>query len=316
MTATAGPRLVQTPRRSTSMKDLPDALRSLWQAACDAPAGSDVARAFTINFVGIASASGAEALRETTARLVRRSPCRAFLLLLDDTVREVTVDVGATTRCSGHLRDIILEEIVLRLPTTWFAHVPGLLRPLLMNDLPNHLYWSGDMPTQPDRMKELLRLCEHVVVDSRHFEVPAIGLETLEALRAEGHRTTDLSWLRLRPWRRALALAFERVAWREGAALTGIIRHAPEATAATILLAQWLEARLGGQIELEDASSVTSTSPELVSLRTPDYQLQVQAEGSHLVVHVTENSFCHMPFSVPISRGSDGDLLAAAIDIA
>jgi glucose-6-phosphate dehydrogenase assembly protein OpcA len=316
VTAASGPQLVQTTRHATLLKDLPEALRSLWKAACGAPEGSDVARALTINFVGVAPASDAPALQEATHRLVRRSPCRAFLLLLDDSVREVTAEVGATTRCSGKLRDIVLEEIVLRLPTSWFEHVPGLLRPLLMNDLPNHLYWSGAWPRQPGRIQELMKLCEHCVVDSRHFELPAVELDELANLRQLGHSITDLSWLRVRPWRRALAQAFERVTWTPGMTVTGTLRHGPNATAAAIQLAQWLEARLGGRIELEEASQSTSANPELVEIRLPTHELQVMAEGSQLVVHVTSNSFCLLPFTVPASRGCDGDLLAAAIDIA
>lgn len=313
------PALVRTPPLTTSLRQLPDALRSLWRAACPETAGGDVARALTINFVGIAPAAGEFQLREVTNRLLRRSPCRAFLLFVDDSVREVRAEVSAMTRCSGALRDIVLEEIAIRLPSNWFGHLPGLLRPLLMNDLPNHLFWSGGWPSDARRFDSLGQLCEHTVVDTRHFQLPAVELDHLQTRRQQNHRITDLSWLRLRPWRRALAEAFQHIAWTPSGGLSGTIRHGRSATSASILLAQWLEKRLGARLGLEEASLGDSPCPDLVVLRTPQYEVQVQAQtkaqGTQLTVHISTTDHCHLPFHVPSSRGSDGDLLAAAIDM-
>ena len=312
--AATAPALARTAPRVVPVQKLPDAMRSLWRAACPEAEGGDVARALVINFVGIAAASEEFALRTATDRLLRRSPCRAFLLLVDDSVRDVQAEVAVATRCSGNLRDIVLEEIVIRLPTSWFSHLPGLLRPLLMNDLPNHLYWTGGWPRDPRAFDALLALCDHAIVDSRDFGLPAVELDALQT-RRQAHRVTDLSWLRLRPWRRALAEAFQRVTWTPGTAMTGTIRHGRAATAAAILLAQWLEGRLGARIALEDSGVDQDPAPEVVVLRTAAYDLQVEARGTNLVVHVTTTDHCHLPFTVPASRGSDGNLLAAAIDL-
>ena len=63
------------------------------------------------------------------------------------------------------------------------------------------------------------------------------ALRAVQDRRRRGQHITDLSWLRLRPWRRALAEAFERVPWTPGTKASGSVRHGRMATAAAILLA-------------------------------------------------------------------------------
>ncbi len=311
----SGPSLVRTPPRTTSLKQIPDALRSLWRACMPEMPDGDVSRSLAINFVGIASARDEQALRDVTDRLQRRTPCRAFLLLVDDTVREIGAEVSATTRCHGTTRDIVLEEIVIRLPESGFPQMPGLVRPLLENDLPNHLFWSSGWPRREQQFDDLAQLCDHVVVDSRRFQAPARELELLNARRGKGKRVTDMSWWRLRPWRRALAEAFERVVWRPGTATTGRIRHGQPGAAAALLLAGWLGNKLGAKMQFDDTGDPTAACPDGVCLRTDGFEIEIAAARQQITAHVTTPEHCYVPFKVPTSRGSDGDLLAASIDL-
>ena len=310
-----GPALLRTPGQATPLAKLPEAMRSLWRAAGADTVDGDVARSLTINFVGVAAAADELALREATDRLLRRTPCRAFLLLVDDRVTDVSATVAAASRCVGSTQGIVLEEIVIRMPTRWFDHVPGLVRPLLMNDLPNHLYWATGWPRQTRHFDSLAQLCDHVIVDTQHFVTPAIELDQLHVRRG-GRRVTDLAWLRLRPWRRALAEAFERIAWTPGTATACTIRHGRHATSAAILLGQWLEQRLAATVALEDTGADATTCPESVRLRSDAFEIELGARGQRIAVHASTNTHCSLPFSVPTSRGAEGDLLAAAIDIA
>jgi len=311
---TTAPALLRTPPRTTTLRMLPEAMRSLWRAACPETPDGDVARSLTINFVGLAAASDESALREATDRLLRRTPCRAFLLLVDPKVTEIVATVSAASRCTGPLHDIVLEEIVIRMGPQWFDHVPGLVRPLLINDLPNHLYWAMGWPQQVRHFDALSQLCDHTIVDTKHFAVPAIQLEQLQA-RRQHRRITDLSWLRLRPWRRALAEAFERIAWTPGTASRCTIRHGAEGLATAILFGQWVEQRLGSSVSLEEAAGAATTCPESIALQVGGFSIELLGCGSRLEVHVSTNTLCNLPFAVPTSRGADGDLLAAAIDI-
>ncbi len=309
-----GPTLVRTPPRTTEWRTIPDAMRALWKACLPDAQGFDVARSLTINFLGVAAVAEADALRAAVERLHRRTPCRAFLLLVDEHATADDAELAATTRCHGNVRDIVLEEITIALPSRAFPRLAGLVRPLLMSDLPNHLYWATGWPADPAPYDALAAMCDHVVVDSRRFTDVDGDLRAVQRRRDRGQRITDLSWLRLRPWRRALAEAFERVPWQPGTPTSGSVRHGRDATAASRLLAHWLQRRLDAKIEL-DASGEGTIGPDVVALRTGGFEIEAIATPQRLRVHVTTPAHCYLPFVVPTARGSDGDLLGAAIDM-
>jgi glucose-6-phosphate dehydrogenase assembly protein OpcA len=316
-TPAAAPWLERTAVQRTTIRRIPDALRDLWRACCPETPGGDVARALTVNFLGLAPVGDEAALREAVQRLLRRTPCRAFLLLLDPDSHEANAEVAAASRGKGSNRDIVLEEITVRMPPGWLSHVPGLVRPLLENDLPNHLWWSTRWPGDERTFDDLARLCDHSVVDSRRFGDPARELGRVQSLRTTGRRITDLQWLRLRPWRRALALAFERLPWRPGTAVRARLRHGPQGAAAALLLAEWLQARLDAHTRFELSTATDAADDlDLVVVDLDGFEVELLAQGARVTAHVTTPERCFLPFHVPTSRGGDGDLLAAAIDIA
>lgn len=291
-------------------------LRSMWHTCVAAHQGADVARALTVNFVGLAAAEEKEALRLATERLQTRTPCRAFLLLLGDEQATDQAEVAATTRRTKSLRDIVLEEVVLHLRHQDLGRMPGLVRPLLVNDLPNHLYWAAPWPADEAEFDALSAMCRHVVVDSRRFGNPARELDVLAARRQQGKHITDLNWLRLRPWRRALAEAFERVPWQPGTRVKGVVRHGAKAAASTLLLTDWLHDRVGAALSIEPNGTTDSFAPEHVKLLLPGHEVVIDEHDGQLVVHITTEATCLLPLKLQASRATDGDLLAAAIDVA
>lgn len=314
------PGLLRTPTRTVALPEVPDALRKLWRACVPEGEGGEVARSLTANFVGVAFAADGDHLQAAVERLQRRTPCRAFLLRIDEQAGELRAAITATMRCQGKIRDIMLEEIVIRLPEADFAMVPGFVRPLLVNDLPTHLYWAAPWSRATGAFDEMTRLCDHVVVDSRRCIDAPHELAALAARRAAGERVTDLGWLRLRPWRRALADAFERVPWHAGATASVVIHHGRRAAAAAQLLGEWLDARLGSRTQRDPsgapAGSPESAEPHRVVVKTVGHEIELAADAQQITVHVTTPEHCLVPFRVPTSRSADGDLLAAAIDIA
>jgi hypothetical protein len=50
-------------------------------------------------------------------------------------------------------------------------------------------------------------------------------------------------------------------------------------------------------------------------VQTGGYEVELVAPRQQIRVHVTTPEHCYLPFSVPTARGTDGDLLAAAIDL-
>ncbi len=333
---TAGTRtgLARTATRPTDVRGIGAALRSLWRDCCPEEAGGDVARSLTTNFVMVAAAEAEAEARAALDRVFPRTPCRAFLFLVDGARAAVDTEVTAVTRCHGDTRDIVLEEVVVRLPTARLARLPGIVRPLLVNDLPGHLYWRHDWPRDEALANASVALCEHLIVDSQRGSPTFDQLELLrdefprsqpprnppahseparnEPARSHGVRVTDLTWLRLRPWRRALAEAFERITWQPGQPTRAIIRHASSGSASVVMLARWLERRLGATIDLDESGS---SDPDHVLLTTGAVEVCIELEHGQLAVYVTTDAHCDLPFRLPASRGSEGDLLAAAVDV-
>lgn len=308
------PTYTRTEERQSTWTDLPEALDSLWSACLSDNGGRDVARALTVNLIGVADADGADCLHKTCTLLQRRSPCRAFLLLHDESLERHEARLCAATRSHGSLRDIVLEQIELRTPTRELQKLPGLLRPLILDDLPSHLLWARSWPRDRTNFDVLGELCTHTIVDSARFEEPARDLRALAECRAAGRPITDLAWLRVRPWRRALAEAFERFRWRDGLAVTGTIRHGRGARAEAMLLADWLGDRLHASIALTAHDGDASHGPDHVSLQVGDVTVSCELRDDALVTHVNTEEHCYLPFAVAARRGSDADLVATALD--
>lgn len=319
----SGPTFDRTAAQKASWTELPSALRGLWDTCMQNQGGTDVARALTLNVLAIADANDDAALRDITEQLQRHMPCRAFLLLLDETADAETAELLATTRCHGPIRDIVLEQIVLRLRSQDLARVPGLLRPLILDDLPSHLFWALPWPGNEQAFDTLARLCQHVIVDSARFGNPARELQIVkqrqtQQRQTQGQRVTDLSWLRVQPWRRALAEAFERLDWEPNTPVTGVIRHGKKARATSMLLAGWLHERLAATISMEPESDHDSIGPNhaslLVALASGNIEIVIDLNGDKLVTHVTTQSHCYLPFRSAALRGNDAKLISLAID--
>jgi len=311
----SGPALLRTPPAQAEWPRIPEALRSLWHACLPEQKGGDVARSLTINFVAVADAADEAALRETVDKLLRRTPCRAFLLLLDPAARPGAATLAAATRTHGALRDIVLEEITARVPMSAMPQITGLVRPLLENDLPNHLYWATRLPADAATLDAMTALCDHLIVDSRWFGDVPRELDAVQVRRQRGERVTDLTWLRLRPWRRALAEAFDRFPWQPGAPVTGTIRHGGNGLAAAQLLANWLQARTQAKVALDPTGGPTALCPERVAIAVAGCDIELTTGGPQVRVSVSTPERCDLPFHVPQSRGTDGDLVGAAVDL-
>ena len=308
----SGPTFERTATISAGWKQLPRALHSLWDRSMQNQDGADVARALTHNLICAATGDEADALRRATELLQRCSPCRAFLLLLGDG-EAGEAELAATTRCHGSVRDIVLEEIALPVARAHQDRIPGLLRPMVIDDLPSHLYWRLPWPGDERQFDRLFALCDTAVVDSARFGDPSHGLRRIGERKRQGERIQDLAWLRVQPWRRALAEAFERFPWRDGTQVAGTVVHGKAARATTILLADWLRERLSASMTIDPDGDAAAAGPDRVTLQVGDVEVVVERRGDNLVTHVTTAAHCYLPFEVGAERGSDAQLLAQAI---
>ncbi len=305
-------------RQHVDVTELPVALAELWsqvEASDDVP----ICRALTLNLIAVTDAEHEDQLREAVDRLLVRHPCRAFIVIVEGDDRHgVRAELGASVRCTNRSRQTELEQITLRAPRSGFAVIPSLIRPLVVNDIPVHLFWATALPDSAWDLTTMARIADQTIVHSCRFADPVGDLQRVQEMPEVAVK--DLAQFQLRPWRRALASAFECFEWNPKVATTVSLSHGPAcgARAASYLLSRWLFERLHADTELSsiDTGASPDAEPARLELQHGDVHIAVEhlIDDCKLRTTVTLADRCLMPFVTPASRGRVGDLLAAAID--
>lgn len=154
-------------------------------------------------------------------------------------------------------RTVWWDEVALSVWGSLCHHLDSLVEPLLLPDLPLAAWYVSDLPRLGD---PLAKVADAILVDARsarHLDDPADaglgGSEAVGPLRLGGltglvelarrHPVVDLSWVRLEPWRRALAQLFDPPALRPFLTKVTDVEVAGRLGPRT-LLAGWLADRL------------------------------------------------------------------------
>ena len=187
-----------------------------------------------------------EAAADTLAGLGERHPSRT-LLLFPQADEEDTLAAHVHLECyelPGIERNLCSEVIELRLRGARADAPASIAAPLLLPDLPVFLRWRGRPDFGSPVFGQLVDMVDRLVVDSSEWpDVPAAYGELVELF--DRVAVSDIAWRRTLPWRRALAQAWPEVPDR----LVG-------PPAETALVAGWLRARAGIEVELEAADEL------------------------------------------------------------
>lgn len=295
------------------------ALEDAWQDA-NTQSQTPVGRTLSTTLIAVAQRRDEGALDELLERVVQRHPCRAFVVLLDD-APEASLEASLATRLGrADTATIVHERVTLRCPTDDIGKVAGLVRPLIDEDIPSHLYWHGSPLARSKSIAELVELVDQVIFDSSTFADPVVDVGRQQSLPTrQACRVRDLTWFRLRPWRRALATALEYAPWSPELATTAMIRHSADerGLAASLILAEWLRERLRASTSMQRSDdTIRHCEPIEVCLAIGDASV-VLTRNDHehcLELHVTLADQCRLPSRMTASQGRSGDLLAAAMD--
>lgn len=298
-----------------SIEDLEGCVRRYRDAQDDDP--RPLYRALTMNLIAVAPADDESLLRATFHRLLGDNPCLAFLLLLRSQSQPLVASFATHVQVGRNARTVLLEQVTFWTGSSEQRKVPSLIRPLIVDDLPTQVFWAGPLPEDMRLLRALGALADQVVYDSTLFARPDEDARRIESL---GLATVDLTWIRLKPWRRALAEAFEHVGWSPGTPTRARVRFADTCgtRAASARLGHWLEDRLGATVELEPAARCDAPSFEPCSL-------DVACGDAHIVIEhrwpsptlrasTTLHDRCLLPFTTVSRCGTRGDLLAAAAE--
>ncbi len=158
-------------------------------------------------------------------------------------------------RTGSGRREVVAEEITLEAPRMAGQRLPGLVRSLLLADVPTALFVRNPT-TDSGWLPRLAPEVERFIFDSGRLP-HAESLVRVETLLRSLYRSeksgalsnidiVDLGWLRLWPWRILVASLFDSPdgarALRELSEV--VVHHAPDGEPAALLLCGWLCGRL------------------------------------------------------------------------
>ncbi|MCB1736936.1 MAG: glucose-6-phosphate dehydrogenase assembly protein OpcA [Gammaproteobacteria bacterium] len=261
-------------------------LSALWAGLDDnAGDGATVTRAVMSNLLIYCQGEvEARQAAEHIPELVERHPARVIVLAaIDGMDGELDAWVSAHCRQTGHQAQLCAEHIEVRFAPAGIARAASLIRSLLIGDLPTALWWFHTEPPtfQAKLFDALSTMAQQVVYDSVGWSQPARGIGSMTrwvtALSPDNHQVAfNLTWRRLKPWRRLIAQALAPI--HVPGALAGLtrlhVRHGPHHLPVAWLLCAWLASRL--EWHLIDAKA--SSDHLRWRFRSPDAEVLVEIE--------------------------------------
>jgi glucose-6-phosphate dehydrogenase assembly protein OpcA len=255
--ANPDPRLTSHPPREVALAAIERELNQLWKPPEGDGATYDVlVRACMSNLIiYCATREQARDVAEQVPAIVRAHPCRVLLLTGEAEDPEDDIDAYVSAHCHlvGDHHQVCSEHVTINASGDAALRLPSTARELLIGDLPTSLWWASHEapPLGGPLFTELEEMAEQVVYSSLTWTDPVRG--TIAAARwaagadPEATRIADLSWRRLKPWRRLISQTLDP-AVRPGA-LEAIrlveVEHGPRGLPQAWLLVGWLAACLG-----------------------------------------------------------------------
>jgi glucose-6-phosphate dehydrogenase assembly protein OpcA len=245
----------------TSVRAVEAHLAHLWSARLDGDSvvtekGLPHARASVLNLiVTVPDADAAERVVQTLSGLGFRHPSRALVLVADPHAGGPHLDASVSAHChpaNGNGEQVCYEEVVLTVRGEAAGHLDGIVAPLLIHDLPTHVWWPGDPPFSDNIFDQLVDASDRVILDSADFADLLLGLRRLATLRRRSG-IGDLSWRRIGWWQELSAQFFDAPRFRRYLPNLNRIRvryaRAPGADglgglAQAMLYAGWVASRL------------------------------------------------------------------------
>jgi glucose-6-phosphate dehydrogenase assembly protein OpcA len=222
--------------------------RSMLKAGADETGG--VRLSVLTLVVACADSAAAERAGDALERMSTRHPTRAIVLLGDpDGPARIEADLSLSCSTTGG-GQVCMELVRLEVGGESARHLRSVVGPLLLPDVPVHLWVVGAAPLTQALSPDALELCDRVILDSDAYPDPTATLAAVARVTATVRPVPaigDLAWRRIRGWRELAGRAFEIPELR--GFVQGIeeveVRFAGTASSAQALLFDgWLRSRL------------------------------------------------------------------------
>jgi glucose-6-phosphate dehydrogenase assembly protein OpcA len=219
-------------------------------------------RASVLTLVAVTqSQAEADLVRSTIHDLGARHPSRTLVVVLEKGHPSDVAGTGVDASLWVHAlesegRAVCFEEVRLLVRGPARFHLDSIVGPFALPDVPLVVWLPASLPSPGD---PLLDVADRLVVDSRAADEGGGDVLARAAVLARRLPVTDLSWIRLAPWRSLLAGLFEGSVNRPF--LDGVDRVEVAGNAGPRqLLGGWLLRRLSlppARVELKAAGHVS-----------------------------------------------------------
>jgi glucose-6-phosphate dehydrogenase assembly protein OpcA len=210
--------------RGTSVQAVAGHLAALWTPMPASTEGATVtekglphARASVLNLIVIVvDETAADRVVHSLMGLGVRHPSRAVVLVPEPGAADGPLDARISTHChdaNGGGDRVCYEEVVLTVRGAAASHLSGIVAPLLIHDLPTHVWWPGDPPFSDAAFDQVVELGDRVLFDSADFSDLGAGLRRIGGLRRRSG-VGDLSWERISWWQELTAQFFDAPRFR------------------------------------------------------------------------------------------------------
>jgi len=198
-------------------------LTQLWRSASDETLGGPgqaVMRACTLNLlVFLRGEEDSRKVTEVIGKLTIQHPCRA--IVINSQPEDPRSELVAWISAQCHLpaaggKQVCCEQIMVSARGESVAHLPGVVIPLLLADLPVFLWWRDSPNLGGELFRKLAAVCDRVIIDSSTFQRPQAEFASLVSVMRDPELDIalgDLNWSRLRAWREFTAQLFDSSDW-------------------------------------------------------------------------------------------------------
>lgn len=201
--------------QATETGRIEDALRQAWREEAARQPGTLAARTSVLNLI-IHTASEAEGAQVAAAveQLGIRHPSRTVIVVAEPGAAEQSISAWITTHVHslpGSDRRLFFEQVTLSAQGQAAHHLPPVIDPILISELPDFLWWLHEPPFRSPGFSRMIDLANRLILDSATFATPARALHELADLVVipYGVALSDFAWDRLRPWRELVAQFFD-----------------------------------------------------------------------------------------------------------
>jgi glucose-6-phosphate dehydrogenase assembly protein OpcA len=140
-----------------------------------------------------------------------RHPARAIVVLADPE-RDPLIEADLSLRWQPGTSNVCTELIRLTVNGQPALHLASIVTPLLVPDIPLHLWLTGAPRLAQAFNPDTVAMCDRIVLDSGRYPQPGVTLAQL-ATELDRHGSAlalgDIAWVRTQPWRELSAQAFE-----------------------------------------------------------------------------------------------------------